>query len=394
MFPQISTRLRSGEIINVAFALIVLISLFSAISTMSNMAVAEITALLFLTTFYILMGIYGFNRILHSTNPQMKYFYPFIQGLLGFMIIWLEKGSGFQALIFLPLVGQFVVLFEGYWVFIGNLFVLALYSFASFLLFGKPDLVISNVLTFFAGQIFVVVFTQMAVDEEKARIKAEDLARELTKANRQLKDYANQVEELAIEKERTRLAREIHDGIGHSLTTVFMQLQAALAIRRKEPQKAERILISAQGITKDALNDIRTLISELRDADFSETSLPSRLKRLASNLKTIGLSYAFRTYGKSREVSVKVQKALYRITQEGINNAIKHANASKVSIILDYRDRERIKLILKDNGIGRENIKSGYGLIGIDERVKMLKGSFSLITKKGQGVELKIEVPG
>jgi signal transduction histidine kinase len=394
MFPQISTRLRSGEIINVAFALIVLVSLFSAISTMSNMGVVEITALLFLTTFYILMGIYGFNRILHSSNPQMKYFYPFIQGLLGFMIIWLEKGSGFQALIFLPLVGQFVLLFEGFWIFVGNFFVLGMYSIATFLLFGSIDIVISNVLTFFAGQIFVIVFTQMAVDEEKARIKAEDLAQELTKANQQLKDYANQVEELAIEKERTRLAREIHDGIGHSLTTVFMQLQAALAIYHKEPQKAEKIILSAQGLTKEALNDVRNSISELRDSDVSEGSLSSRIKRLASNLNTIGLVYTFRTLGKSRELPVQVKKALYRISQEGINNAIKHANASKVAITLDYRERKKITLILKDNGVGRDDIKSGYGLIGIEERMKLLKGSASFISKKGQGFELKIEVPG
>jgi signal transduction histidine kinase len=310
------------------------------------------------------------------------------------MIIWLEKGSGFQALIFLPLVGQFVLLFEGFWIFVGNFFVLGMYSIATFLLFGSIDIVISNVLTFFAGQIFVIVFTQMAVDEEKARIKAEDLAQELTKANQQLKDYANQVEELAIEKERTRLAREIHDGLGHSLTTVFMQLQAALAIYHKEPQKAEKIILSAQGLTKEALNDVRNSISELRDSDVAEGSLSSRIKRLASNLNTIGLVYTFRTLGKSRELPVQVKKALYRISQEGINNAIKHANASKVSITLDYREGKKITLILKDNGVGRDDIKSGYGLIGIEERMKLLKGSASFISKKGQGFELKIEVPG
>jgi signal transduction histidine kinase len=394
MFPQISTRLRSGEIINVAFALIVLVSLFSAISTMSNMGVAEITALLFLTTFYILMGIYGFNRILHSANPQLKYLYPFIQGLLGFMIIWFEKGSGFQALIFLPLVGQFVLLFEGFWIFIGNIFILGMYAIATFVLFGKIDVVISNVLTFFAGQIFVIIFTQMAVDEEKARINAEDLAQELTKANQQLKDYANQVEELAIEKERTRLAREIHDGIGHSLTTVFMQLQAALAIYHKEPQKAEKIILSAQGLTKDALNDVRNSISELRDSDLSEGLLSKRIKHLVSNLNTIGLVYSFRTLGKYREIPGQVKKALYRITQEGINNAIKHAHASKVSITLDYRESKKVTLILKDNGIGRDDIKSGYGLLGIEERMKLLKGEASFTSKKGHGFELKIEVPG
>ena len=394
MFPQISTRLRSGEIINVAFALIVLVSLFSAISTMTNLGVAEITALLFLTTFYILMGIYGFNRILHSTNPLLKYFYPFVQGLLGFMIIWLEKGSGFQALIFLPLVGQFVLLFEGFWIFIGNIFVLAMYSFATFLLFGNIDALINNVLTFFAGQIFVIVFTQMAVDEEKARIKAEDLARELTRANRQLKDYANQVEELAIEKERTRLAREIHDGIGHSLTTVFMQLQAALAIYRKQPQKAQKIISSAQELTREALHDVRNSVAELRDSNVPSGSLASQIKRLASNLDSIGLVYTVRTQGKSRELPGQVNKALYRITQEGINNAIKHANASKVSITLDYRDKKKVVLYLKDNGVGRENIKSGYGLLGIEERMKLLKGKSSFTSRKGQGFELKIEVPG
>ena len=234
----------------------------------------------------------------------------------------------------------------------------------------------------------------MAVDEEKARIKAEDLAQELTKANQQLKEYAYQVVELAIEKERTRLAREIHDGIGHSLTTVFMQLQAALAIYHKEPQKAENIIFSAQGLTKEALNDIRNSISELRDSDLSEGSLSSRIKQLASNLNTIGLEHRFRSYGKSRELPGPVKKALYRITQEGINNAIKHAHASKVSITLDFRDKRKVILLLKDNGIGRDNVKSGYGLIGIEERMKLLKGSFSFSSKKGQGFELRIEVPG
>ncbi len=130
--------------------------------------------------------------------------------------------------------------------------------------------------TFLVGLIFLVGFSQAMKNVERARA-------ELDTANRQLRDYAAQSEELATVRERNRIAREIHDGLGHYLTTIHMQIQAARSILATDQPRADQTLAKAQQLSQEALGDIRRSVAALRVTPLEHQMLPEALAELAAS---------------------------------------------------------------------------------------------------------------
>jgi len=126
----------------------------------------------------------------------------------------------------------------------------------------------------------VLIFTQMAVTEQKARKQQQRLAEELSEANKQLSEYAEQIKELTQTQERNRFAREIHDGLGHYLTTINMQINAANALIKNEPVKAAEMLEKAKRLITDALVDVRDSVYALREESPELEDLPERISSL------------------------------------------------------------------------------------------------------------------
>ncbi len=387
-----SFNLNTGT--DLAFALVVFISFFTAFSTSSISSMFLIMVIICLGIAYVSNGIYGFSYVRKTKNLILKLLYFFLQLIIGGLIIYYGRGVGFTTLILLPVVAHTAMILDQEWSLLVNAAVLLTHSISVWSFSHSIPILWSGVPIFFAAQVFILIFTQMAVNEQKAREKLEKLASDLSEANQRLSEYAKQVHELAVTQERNRFAREIHDGLGHSLTTINMQINAASVVARRDPEKAIYMLENAQKLTAEALIDVRNSVYALRkDAEEIE-DLPSRIQRLVDTTKAPEREVIFSLMGSPRIISPQVDLTIYRTAQEAINNAQKHSSASKIEVLLDYSKEDSITLKVKDNGVGAEKIHNGFGLIGIQERVRLLNGNVEIQNEPGKGFVVKIVVPG
>jgi signal transduction histidine kinase len=141
------------------------------------------------------------------------------------------------------------------------------------------------------------------------------------------------------------------------------------------------------------LIDVRNSVFALRQDSIDIKSLPERLAIIAESSSSKDQKVLVNIIGDSRKISPKVDLTLYRAGQEMINNAVKHSQASELILTLDYTDRNNILLTSKDNGIGSNPIHQGFGLLGINERVRLLNGEVEINTSQGEGFMLKIKIP-
>lgn len=377
-----------------AFVIVVLASLLALFSTSFNRFTWQQGALLAGSGLvYVLIGVFGYNYSLTSGGMLAAYFTA--QILLGGVIIYLGKGIGFNALLMLPLAGQAMVSLAPYPAYTVCGGILAAYGLASFQSGGNLGDLWYGFLTFTAGLIFVMVFTQLSVNEERARKESERLADELAQANQQLRQYAVQAEELATTKERNRLAREIHDGLGHYLTTAFMEIQAARAIleSHSDPQRAADILSKAQKLTQEALLDVRQSVTALRAPSEASRPLSASISGIVQECQAAGIEGRLELLGTERILSPQLQLTLYRTAQECMNNIRKHSHATQFQAVLDFTHADRVLLRVEDNGQGAENLEGGFGLLGIRERAHLLGGTVAIQSSPGNGFNLQMELP-
>ena len=349
--------------------------------------------LIALGALYLIVGTMGFQTFCRVESRLSVILYLATQIPLATMIVYLSRGDGLIGLLVLPLASHSVILVARRWL----PFVLALLLIAVALpyglLAGWAGLLQAGV-GYFAGIVFVVVFTLIAEDERVARAQVEHLALQLGQANDKLRAYAAQAEELATIKERNRLAREIHDTLGHYLTAINMQLEAAQAVMESDRPRSIDALRKAQRLTKDGLADVRRSVAALRDSPMQGRSLPDAVTALANECREAGLVTDLTVLGDLRALPPQTELTLYRVAQEGLTNVRRHSHASRAEIALDYRDAKTVRLQLQDNGVGAKDAASGFGLLGVRERVQLLDGTMSASAASGGGFILKVELPG
>ncbi|MBU2666063.1 sensor histidine kinase [Actinoplanes bogorensis] len=220
---------------------------------------------------------------------------------------------------------------------------------------------------------FAAVVTTLLMREQQARAAL---------AQAQL-----QVERLAAFEERNRVARDIHDGLGHALTVVQMQIKAA----RAAPDRAEEMLAKAQEQTENALREVRRSVGALRE-ERPPVPLVESLRELAA---TAPAPTSVEVRGAERPLPPEAGESLFRAAQEGLTNVGKHAQARSATILVDYSHSSRVRLEVRDDGVGATgDTGGGFGLIGLRERAAQLGGSLTLDTAPGAGATLRMEVPG
>ena len=390
--PPVS-RVKTGSNADIAFAIVVLTSYFATFSTLRKVAFVDLVLILLLGIAYITFGIYGYAYVDRSDVFTLKVIYFAIQIPLGSVIIALCKGAGFNALLLLPLAGQAVVLFSDTWAYITNLGIVAAYVISVRTFTNSwPDVWI-DLPIFLAGLIFILVFTQVAVGEEKARKEVEHLFSELQETNRQLSEYSLKAEELAVAQERNRLAREIHDGLGHYLTTVNIQIRAAIATLEKKPERARELLLKAESLSKEALSDVRNSVATLRAPMDESLSLEIIIRNVLKSCECSGFETNFIMLGNERSVSAPLRFALFRTVQEAVSNVQKHAHAPNLWVTLDFRQDDQTILVVRDDGIGSERIDGGFGLLGLRERARLVNGNINIKTSPGKGFVIELVVP-
>lgn len=378
---------------DLAFALVVFIAFFSAFSSSPVTSLILILVIIILGTAYISNGIYGFAAVRRSNLSLYKILYFISQFVIGGLIIYYGKGAGFSTLILLPIVAHSVIALDENWSLVTNFGILVTFFFSVWSYSENMMEVWQGFPLFFAGQVIVLIFTQMAMTELKARKRLQKLAEELSVANKHLSEYAGQVKELTVTQERNRFAREIHDGIGHYLTTINMQINAANALVKNDPVKAAEMLEKAKRLTSEALVDVRDSVYALREESIDLEDLPGRIESLVDGARTPGWVISMNIKGQPYPLNPQAQLTTYRAAQETINNAKKYSGASKIEVTLDYSNPDKFQFSTKDDGNGAAEISTGYGIIGIRERVRLLKGEVNITNKPGEGFMVKIELP-
>ncbi|MFQ5436863.1 MAG: sensor histidine kinase, partial [Anaerolineae bacterium] len=189
------------------------------------------------------------------------------------LTVQITLGANGTWLLSLPLVAEAVERLQPVWrwpVYVASWLGLAL---PLWLVTGSVEEAVGVSFAFVPAVFFVVVFTRLRLNEQQAREKAERLTGELEQANRQLAAYAVQAEEMATTQERNRLAREIHDNLGHYLTVVNVQIEAARTVLELDPAKARDSLAKAQKLTKEGLTAVRQSVSALRESPLDNQTL-------------------------------------------------------------------------------------------------------------------------
>ncbi|MCE5209792.1 MAG: sensor histidine kinase [Chloroflexi bacterium] len=378
---------------DIGFALVVLVSYLAALSSWQNTTLLELATIILAGIGYISVGIYGYAHASRYGAFWVRVMYFVIQIPLGGIIVLLGKGNGFNALVLLPLAAQSVILLQGVYFYVANAAILGTFILTVSIFNPGWSSAITGIQLFLAGQVFVIIFTRMAVKEEQDRKVIEKLANDLTIANQNLRQYALQVEELTLNKERNRLAREIHDGLGHYLTTIHMHLQAASALSRQDHnEKLLQTINTARDLTQEALDDVRSSVAALRAPPGEGLPLPQRLEGLLPNLGP-DIQTHFSLTGEARELSSEADWTLYRAAQEGLQNTSKHAHASHLWLALDYSQPHQVQLAITDDGIGTEVIEPGFGLLGLQERIKLMDGNLSITSAPMKGFKVVITLP-
>lgn len=244
-----------------------------------------------------------------------------------------------------------------------------------------------------SGYLFSSMMFLLLRRERESRLQAEALSRDLDQANEQLRNYSAQVEDLAATQERNRIARDIHDTLGHCLTVINVQLETAGALIASQPEKAGAFVRKAQALTKKGLSDIRDSVASLRSSPLDGKGFEPALRGLLDTVASSGIDTEFRVLGDTRPVEAQSALALYRSAQEGLTNVRKHAQAKRVILTVDYREEKKIFVTLADDGIGCADTSGGFGMMGIRERMQLLNGESLVRTSPGKGLELVLGVP-
>jgi signal transduction histidine kinase len=253
---------------------------------------------------------------------------------------------------------------------------------------------------FTVGIVLVITIARVVAKEKASRTRAEELLAELEVSHRQLKEYAGQVAELATTRERNRLARDIHDTLGHYLTVINVQLEKALVFRDKRPEEAIQAVSDAKRLASEALQDVRRSVGTLRTTQELPEFTPS-LTELVERVRSDTCAIELNIEGDEDSFSRQGLLALYRAVQEGLTNVQRHAGASHIWIDLHFGEQEAT-LILRDNGHGFDASSwqqadtghdGGYGLQGVQERLELVGGSLQVESAPGQGTTLRVTLP-
>jgi len=201
----------------------------------------------------------------------------------------------------------------------------------------------------------------------------------------------------AVEEERTRIARELHDVVGHALGVIVLQADGGRRVLEAEPAETERALMTIERTGREALQEMRRLVDMLRASDEQLALLPqpglAQLEALAAQVRDAGLPVEVLVRGDPRPLPPGVDLSAYRIAQEGLTNVLKHAGRAHATVTVIYRDGE-VDVEVVDDGRGQTSGKgTGHGLTGIRERVSMFGGEVEAGPRSEGGYVIRARLP-
>lgn len=258
---------------------------------------------------------------------------------------------------------------------------------------------IKNVITSlntFVFLIYMIWLVRIQMDEKERILELNNQLNnannELQEANIQLENYAIESVKMAEMKERNRLAREIHDTLGHALTGIITGIEACTTLMDVAPEATKEQLKAIAEVARQGITDVRRSVNALRPDALEKSGLENALVTLVKEMRSATsaeIEYNFKT--SLNCFSDDEEDIIYRIVQECITNSIRHGKANKINIYID-REFNLLSILIKDNGTGCKKIKKGFGLHHMEERLDMLHGSLDYNGTDGFTVEAKIPI--
>ncbi len=202
------------------------------------------------------------------------------------------------------------------------------------------------------------------------------------------------IEQMAALEERNRIARDIHDSLGHALVALNMQIQSGISLWEKHPQKAYEFFVEAKQLGSEALAAVRESVSAMRSDPLQGRLLEEAIAQLIREFHSTTGLLPTHQIALTHPTPHSLNTVIYRIIQEGLTNICKYAEATTVQIQLQSTS-EGVTLVVQDNGKGfcRDEQIAGFGLQGMQERAAAHQGQLSITSELGQGCQIKAYFP-
>ena len=325
----------------------------------------------------------------------------YLQLILALVFIFLD-GSPVGAILLIILSAESIITYSrpyGDYIFLSSLIgfplvsAASLYWRSSFNWNSMASVFINCLFLFFAYAVSYMARRQLD-EKERAEDALEQLDRsrsDLEKAYHKLIEVSKEREQLAADQERTRMARELHDTLAHTLTAVVVSLEAGKKLMSKNPEKALAEISKSQEQARRGLEEVRNTVKTLRSGDLETMDLSAAIKSLARDYAGSGIVIEYE-HDDTLKLNSNLETNLYRIIQESITNSVRHGQANMINVKLNESE-EGLLLEIEDNGKGCSEVVEGYGLRGIRERASELGGRvvFQNSSKGGFLVSLRLK---
>lgn len=369
---------------------LLIIRYMSLIGLLIYMLITNNSNMLFYFPVILALLINNNLRIFYIKTDKKKYLSIILD-----LVISLFVSIMFKTYFVLLIIGAIIDLFDDKnkkisYSLIGTIILMGL---GSIIIYNKEYLVFSVVYLFISILYMSVVseYYQGKNISDDYYYKLKKSEEQLKEANDELEEYAMSIEEITKLKERNRISREIHDSVGHALSTAIIQLSAMETIASKENSKLEDMTKNLREFINDSFQDVKKAVNELKCDEYNDFEGITRIFDCIKNFeKMTGVKVNIRSSKAKWNLSVKQNQHLYRITQEILSNALRHGKATIINVIVNYTEDTFI-ISFKDNGQGTDNIeKTGNGLKNIETRVREINGIVEMKSKKSDGFFVKI----
>jgi signal transduction histidine kinase len=223
----------------------------------------------------------------------------------------------------------------------------------------------------------------------RARIAALAASEQLHRENEQRRLYA-------LEQERGRMARELHDILAHSVSLMGVQAGAAEQVLSRDPERARPVLQSIQQTSRDSVVELRRLLVMLREEELEPDRAPQprldQLDALIAGMRAAGMPVELQVDGAAHPLAPGIELTAYRVVQEALTNALKHAQPSRVAVVVRYAT-ERLSVSVENDGVRTTRNGDGHGLIGMRERISIYDGQLEIDARTEGSFRVEATIP-
>ncbi len=303
-----------------------------------------------------------------NSSKDKKYWFSFI--ILSFSMLLLSNYDLMSLFIKLPSLDTYIRFYPE--------------SVRLLLLFGKNFLYSLNIVVFMISLLFYI----LSAITERHRIEEE--LRMASQANRELNSYLALSEKIAEDRERKRIAREIHDTLGHALTGISAGIDAVKVLVDIDTNRAKEQLNNVSVVVRDGIRDVRGSLNKMRPGALENNTLKEALIKIIREYEAISnLEIHLRYEWDNIDLDIAKEDIVFRVIQESITNSVRHGHAK--TIWIELLEKETYVMTIQDDGIGFDELHYGYGLKQMQERLMIIGGSVRFENR--DGFYTHIEIP-